>query len=47
MDSGGVVGDEAVEVRVYLEVVWNISVLLLRLIELHEGMKKRTFETVP
>lgn len=39
MDGCGVVRDEPLEVRVYLEVIWNVSVLLpvylLCLIELH------------
>lgn len=39
VDGGGVVGDESFEVRVYLEIIWNISVLLLCLIKLHKETK--------
>lgn len=44
VDGSGVVRDESFEVRVYLEIIWNISVLLsLCLVKLHKrGEKRRT-----
>jgi len=29
MDRSGVVGDKSLKVRVYFEIIWNVSVLLL------------------
>ena len=48
VDGGGVVRDESFEVGVYLEVIWNISVLLFLsffcLIKLHKRGGKAGFQ---
>lgn len=43
VDGGGVVGNESFEVRVYVEIIWNISFIFsfcfLRLVKLHKRRK--------
>ena len=43
VDGGGVVGDEALEVGVDVEIIWDVAVLLLRLIQLRRRNRTCSF----